>query len=108
MKTKSFTFKNVTLNFKFNKDSKYYLDGDNVIQLDNDWMHRQCFNIWDTLVNKRTKVIQDYDNVLNAISDNEFSRYKQSQDAWVESSLKKYNVKPTGATTILNRLINLK
>jgi hypothetical protein len=104
MKNKVYTFKNVTLIFKFDKDSKYYLDGDNVIQLDNNWMQKQCYNVWDSLDDKRSKVIQDYDNVLLSISDKKFNDYKKSTDMWVDRKLKEYNVKPTGLN-ILNKLL---
>lgn len=104
MKFKTFSFKNVTLTFKFNKESKYYLDGNDVIQLDNSWMHKQCFNVWDSLDNKRSKVTQNYDNVLIAISDIEFNQYKKSSDAWVERNLIKHNVKPTGLN-IFNKFL---
>lgn len=104
MKSKSFTFKNVTLIFKFDKDSRYYLDGNNVIVLDDNWMQKQCYNVWSSLDNKRSKVIREYDNVLLSISDNKFDVYKKSQDAWVDRKIKEYNIKPTGLN-ILNNLL---
>lgn len=107
MRQLTYTFKNVTLTFKFDRESKYHLDGDNVIQLDDQWMHRQCYLLWDRLSDKRSKVVRDYDNVLIAISENQFNSFKNSQDAWVERELKRFNVQPTGQVFI-QRLASLK
>lgn len=107
MREISYTFKNVTLNFKFDRDSKYHLDGDNVIQLDDQWMHWQAYLVWNGLSDKRSKVVREYDNVLVAISENKFNSFIKAQDAWVDRKLKEYNVKPTGQVFI-KRLASLK
>jgi hypothetical protein len=83
--------------FKYNKESKYYLDGDNVIQLDSNWMHKQSYLLWNSLENKRTKVSIEYDNVLVAISEDQFNAFKKSQDKWVDM----HNVEPTGKNILL-------
>ena len=108
MRQLTHTFKNVTLTFKFNKESKYYLDGDNVIQLDLDWMQKQCYLLWNSLSDKRSKIVRDYDNVLVSLTEAQFNSIKKADDAWVDRKLREMNVKPTGSEVILNKLIGLK
>lgn len=103
MYKKTHTLKNVTMSFTYDKESKYYLDCDNVIQLDLNFMQKQCYLLWNSLDNKRTKVNVDYDNVLISLSESQFNSIKKSQDQYID----RHNVKTTGSN-IFNKLINLK
>lgn len=103
MKRRLFSFKNLTVVFSYNIDSPYYLDGDNVIQLDEIWMQKQCYFIWKSLANKRSKVTIQYDNVLIGISKEQFDSHKRFQDQWIA----KHKTEPTGSN-ILKRLSSLK
>jgi glutaredoxin-related protein len=73
------------------------LDGDNIIQLDLNWMCKQCYLLWNSLQDKRTKVTMEYDNVLVTMSENKFNSFIKAQDKWIDM----HNVEPTGINILL-------
>ena len=100
MKEKTHTFKNLTMVFKYDKESKYYLDGDNVIQLDWIFMQSQCYSHLEFVLKRsRKKVTVEYDNVLKSISEAQFKAFIDAQDRWVDRQCK--NIEPTGRNILL-------
>lgn len=97
-----FQFKSVTLKVVTDKKSKdkTYIDGDNFITLDKNWLKKQAFLVWDAMPDKRKKVTEVI--MIRASNVPKLKTFIRSEDVWVESKVKGFKTNSAGYTILSN------
>lgn len=87
------TIKGLTIIVKADKKSKWYLDGDNPVQVDEDYLLKQIHN---ERTSPKGKKKGTFEMKLKAISTSTFNKNNAADNAWIKREAAKVSAKDKG------------